>query len=147
MDKLDAQQIGPFEILEVQENDNYKLKLPPGWRMHPIFNVSLLEPTKRKANRTEAFEPEEEWEVEEILKERMVNGKYEYLIKWKGYEPGESTWEPIENLNCPEVMQLFQEKRQALDGKLDGIQGLCELVFREKRILQYNNQHSQNNAY
>jgi hypothetical protein len=83
MDKLDAQQIGPFEILEVQENDNYKLKLPPGWRMHPIFHVSLLEPTKRQANWIESFEPEEEWEVEEILKERMINGKYEYLINGK----------------------------------------------------------------
>ena len=120
MDKLDAQQIGPFEILEVLENDNYKLKLPPGWKMHPVFHVSLLEPTKRKANWTEAFEPEEEWEVEEILKERIVNGKYEYLIKWKGYEPEESSWEPIENLNCPELMRQFQAKQQVLDvGPID----------------------------
>ena len=52
MDKLDAQQIGPFEILEVQENDNYKLKLPPGWRMHPVFHVSLLEPKKRQMEST-----------------------------------------------------------------------------------------------
>jgi Chromo (CHRromatin Organisation MOdifier) domain len=51
---------------------------------------------------------------------KTTNGKYEYLIKWKGYELEKSTWEPIENLNCPERMREFQESREVLDvGPID----------------------------
>ena len=35
--------------------------------------------------------------VEEIIDRRKTKGKYEYLIKWKGYA-GQNTWEPIQNL-------------------------------------------------
>lgn len=38
---------------------------------------------------------EGEFEVEDIVKVREANGGYQALIKWKGYEKHESTWEAI----------------------------------------------------
>ena len=38
------------------------------------------------------------YEVENILKKRIIKGKREYLIKWKGYPDNESTWEPLSHL-------------------------------------------------
>ena len=38
------------------------------------------------------------YEVEEILDRKKVKGKFQYLIKWKGYRLSESTWEPVSHL-------------------------------------------------
>jgi Chromo (CHRromatin Organisation MOdifier) domain len=38
------------------------------------------------------------YEVEEILRHRRRGRGYEYLVKWKGYDTDDSTWEPTANL-------------------------------------------------
>ena len=42
--KLLAKWIGPFEVVQVVGPVAYKLKMNPGWRIHHVFHVSLLEP-------------------------------------------------------------------------------------------------------
>jgi hypothetical protein len=42
--KLLPKWIGPFEVVQRVEPVAYKLKMNPGWRVHPVFHVSLLEP-------------------------------------------------------------------------------------------------------
>ena len=44
--KLLPKWIGPFEVVQVVGPVAYKLKINPGWRVHPVFHVSLLEPYK-----------------------------------------------------------------------------------------------------
>ena len=39
------------------------------------------------------------YEVDYIKDRRKANGRYEYLIKWKGYSIAECTWEPISHLS------------------------------------------------
>jgi len=55
-------------------------------------------------------EEEEEYTVEKIVKKRIVKGKTEYYIKWEGYTEDDNTWEPEENLTCPEIISAFEEK-------------------------------------
>jgi len=51
---------------------------------------------------------EEEYEVEEIMDKRMMMGKAEYLVKWKGWPKEEDrTWEPLANL--AESMNLVED--------------------------------------
>ena len=54
---------------------------------------------------------EEEYEVEEILDEKIIRNQPHYLVKWLGYPLHDATWEPLENLkNCQKKLNEFKEK-------------------------------------
>jgi len=48
--------------------------------------------------------------AEAITKKRLRKGKTEYLVKWKGWSPRFSTWEPEENILDPRLIQQFVRK-------------------------------------
>uniref|UniRef100_A0A1B0BSX4 Chromo domain-containing protein n=1 Tax=Glossina palpalis gambiensis TaxID=67801 RepID=A0A1B0BSX4_9MUSC len=54
-------------------------------------------------------ENSQEYYVERVEGKRTINGRVEYLLKWAGYDSSENTWEPVENLNCPDLVADFEE--------------------------------------
>ena len=108
--KLDVKRTGPFPILKQLLTLNYKLKLPPSWRLHPVFHISKLRPAiidetlhpdpvdDSLRPPPEIIDDEEEYDVEKILAHTGKGRRRRFLIKWKGYPPEEATWEPRTNL-------------------------------------------------
>ncbi|KAK1121624.1 hypothetical protein K0M31_010413 [Melipona bicolor] len=54
---------------------------------------------------------QKEFEVEKIIEVHFKKNKTkEFLIRWKGFTSADDTWEPEENLNCPELIAKFMQK-------------------------------------
>ncbi|XP_078712407.1 uncharacterized protein LOC144932341 [Lampetra fluviatilis] len=50
--------------------------------------------------------------VESIKKKRIRKGMVQYLVKWKGWSPKYSTWEPEENILDPRLVMAYEEREQ-----------------------------------
>ena len=71
--------------------------------------------------------------VEEIVDRRKVKGKYEYLIKWKGFTD-EYTWEPIENLeNIKQDIEEYDEMYESANMENKKSKNKKHLIKNNKR--------------
>jgi len=72
------------------------------------------------------FEETSGWEVERIVGKKVFKDRTLYLVKWKGYPKDQNTWEPVTNLNCPELIKKFeisfkkQQERKSVSAKQAG---------------------------
>lgn len=130
--KLMPRYIGPFLVESRAGQVAYKLKLPVGYRVHPVFHASLLKPYKG----TGTYQPPPAfldddgnayWTVEDILshRDRKLDGSRsrtvrEYLVKWEGFGPEHNSWEPATTLcedklveECIDEYLIRSEQRKA----------------------------------
>jgi len=61
---------------------------------------------------------EAEYEVDRIVDDRVEDNEKQYLIRWKGFTAEDDTWEPVTNLDCPEIIDAYEEaKRKKKEAK------------------------------
>src|ERR1700712_5592832 len=136
--KLSPRLHGPFKVLELKKGEQaFKLEISPQWKIHPVFNVSLLEPYRtsvREEREHPPRVPEEiegylEWEVERMVKSQVITytrrvgrrnrtfKELRYFVKWKGCAEDENTWEPPEGLaNAQELVEGFHRQNPDMPG-------------------------------
>ena len=124
--KLAPKREGPFVISEVMGLTMFKLKLPPQWKIHPVFHATLLSPYKQNETHGPSFstpppdmvQGEEEYEVEKLLDYR----RGQYLVRWKGYGRNEDTWEPRKNLmkDIPDMVKAYNKEHNIRTFDLEG---------------------------
>ena len=115
--KLGPRQLGPFTVVQVRDNDDYELDLPPVLKIHPVFHVNRLSPYKETEENGKPPPPEpvevdgeEEWEIECILDSRFYHHQFQYLICWKGFDEGHNSWEPAKNVtHAEEAIKEFHQ--------------------------------------
>jgi len=53
---------------------------------------------------------EEEYAVEKIISHRQTRKGLEYFVKWEGFSDADNTWEPKDNLNCPDLVEAYTKE-------------------------------------
>ncbi|KAK8702736.1 hypothetical protein V6N13_021077 [Hibiscus sabdariffa] len=104
---------GPVPIVAKVGNNSYKIKPPTWMKVHPVFHVSNLKPfhaDPMDASRglpvrdSICTKPPLECKVDEILAERVVTVSKkpirEYLVRWEGLQPEETSWEREHDLKA-----------------------------------------------
>ena len=134
--KLADKYFGPYPIIAQPGPLSYTLQLPQTLRgVHPVFHVSMLEPSHVNTipNRIEPpppsveIEGEQEYEIDLILDskiDRRYRSKLLYLVKWTGYEgmPEETSWIPASELeHAAELVQDFHKSYPHKPGPLSSL--------------------------
>ncbi|XP_001361198.4 chromobox protein homolog 2 [Drosophila pseudoobscura] len=69
-------------------------------------NTKKKTPNSKTPN---AINIEKEYVVEKIQGKRFFQGETQYFVKWKGFGPESSTWEPMQNLgNCIHLLAKYE---------------------------------------
>jgi hypothetical protein len=120
--KLNHRYLGPFPITKLIGERAVQLGLPKTMRCHNVFHVSLIEPYRKNSllSQKQAIpdpiivEREDEYEPEKILRAEWRKAKrgtkkwVEYLVQWKEYPVGDSTFETTDAFDR-ENLSLLRE--------------------------------------
>ncbi|UTT89825.1 hypothetical protein NDA17_005265 [Ustilago hordei] len=114
--KLDTWFAGPYPVQEWVGCQAYRITLPANLRVHDVFHVSMLKPARTSSLPQCAEQPtipslpdeDLDFEVEALIDKRSHNGTTEYKVLWRGYSEEAASWEPVENLNCPDLIQEYE---------------------------------------
>jgi len=125
--KLEDMMFGPFKILSVGGNQRYcKLRLPDSWKIHPVFNIDLLERYEGTDPKKQVIEVEaegEDWVMEAIIASGPSDSnpkQHLFLVKWKDFTQEENTWETYENVAEHDMGLLKDYYRRNPDMEKDG---------------------------
>ncbi|KAI2644849.1 Transposon Tf2-9 polyprotein [Labeo rohita] len=113
-----APEFHPGDMILRRINEvTFQLQLPPRYRIHPTFHVSLLKPYHPSVTEPpgaeveppppEILEPPSVYTVHEILGSRRRGGRLEYLVDWEGYGPEERSWVARDDILDPTLLTDF----------------------------------------
>lgn len=107
--KLSRRYFGPFQITAKIGKVAYRLALPLGSRIHPVFHVSLLRPCYGDPHSHTTPLPLHTHDDNPVLQPAAIlrfrpsgppdSGHHQVLVSWEGCDSSEATWENLTTFN------------------------------------------------
>jgi hypothetical protein len=116
--------LGPFEVLSVESNSQYfKLKLPNSWKIHPVFNIDLLERYKGTNLKNQVIKIDadgDDWSKESVIARGPCDdypNQHVFLVKWKDFSQNKNTWETYENMaeHSKELLKYYYSRNPMVE--------------------------------
>jgi Chromo (CHRromatin Organisation MOdifier) domain len=117
--KLAPRRYGPFLITQKLSPVTYRLQLPPGMHIHPVFHIDLLShfhDTEAHGHNyprppPDVIDGEPEWEVEKITQSRLHGRRRElqFRVRWKGFPSSEDSWVSQHDIHAPDLIEQFYQ--------------------------------------
>ena len=113
-------------ITEIPKDLGFEHVRVKGFNLHDLVQ-QRLKPVKRqrvkaqntsakrqKTNETLQHADEEDgvYIVERIVSSKVLEGEELFLVRWKGYQPEDDTWEPAEHFADPSLIELFNQTKE-----------------------------------
>ena len=152
--KLSPRYYGPYKVLEKIGQAAYRLELPEGSKVHPVFHVCLLKKCIAATVQSQPLPPglNEEWELnvepaEVLAVRRNQQGELEVLVKWLNLPDFESSWELAAAIQEHFPSFHLEDKVRLQGGSIDSIneavsrgskQTDCTRVYSRRKYKQGN---------
>lgn len=126
--KLAKRLYGPFQILDQIGSATYKLQLPKGAHIHPVFHCSMLKPFHHSSSDNNVPPlplPATSIDNQPIItplailstrrNSNFFYSKLKVLVQWEGLSPDDTSWEDWDQLRS----SYHLEDKVILEGKGD----------------------------
>merc|ERR1712226_1108823 len=78
------------------------------WKAQKLDNKENV--SRDTSPSTDHDQPVEQYVVESVVDKKVSKkGKIKYLLKWKNFPHSANTWEPAENLDCPDLLAKYEK--------------------------------------
>ena len=122
-EKLCPRFYGPYTVVDKVGTVAYKLDLPEGARIHPVFHVSQLKKAVPSYELVRSFPPmlTEDMELKVIPEDirqwrKLTDGSMEVLVKWADLSEEDNTWESAEVIKAQFPTFHLEDKVKLVGG-------------------------------
>lgn len=84
------------------ENRTYQARLKQ-------LQSSVMEQEKLNPSTSDS-DSDSGYEVDKLIGHKRKRDGMHYLVRWKNYSAEHDTWEPADNLDCPEILAKYKKK-------------------------------------
>ena len=111
--KLAPHYEGPFKVLRCTRGGSYVLQDMTGALLSRNYPPSAM-----KLISQDPIYAGDSYEIEAILDHTDVDNMRKYLVKWRGYDAAQNTWEPIDNFDDVSIIHKYWERRRQSEKNL-----------------------------